>query len=630
MVFRLGIAALMALATYSLWSGVATAADHEISGPIEQTISVLDSAGQIHLLQPQASEPARVFVFLTGECPISTSYVPLLNRLHSGWSGKGRSDKGEIRLQAIWADPTTTPTDVARFAKEYEISFPILLDRDGELARRFKPTHVPEAFVLDAQGRVAYRGRIDDTYARLGVRRVEPTENTLADAATAVRNGQAVVKARSEPVGCLLETPTDARPAEAKIAYTRDVAPILFANCLVCHREGEVGPFTLATYHDAAKRAKQIARVVKERLMPPWKAAEMHGEFEGQRTLTARQIETLQVWASGDRAEGNPADLPAMPQFPTGWRLGPPDLVLEMQAEFEVPAEGADLFQNFVIPIDIPEDKLVAVVDFIPGNPRVVHHSLLFLDGNHAGRQLDEKTPEPGYASFGNPGFMPTGSIGGWSPGKTPRRLPNGLGRYLKQGSDLVMQIHYHPTGKREVDRSKVGVYFVEKPQNVAVDIWASTFAHDIAPAEKDYRLSASYTLPSEVLMLGVVPHMHLLGRELRATAVLPDGTQRSLIHVPQWNFNWQDDYRFAQPFTLPKGTRLEVTASYDNSADNPANPSSPPKRVTWGEGTTDEMLYCFFFVATDDRSTLIPLVTDVLTREITAKAAARLRKLTQ
>jgi hypothetical protein len=170
-------------------------------------------------------------------------------------------------------------------------------------------------------------------------------------------------------------------------------------------------------------------------------------------------------------------------------------------------------------------------------------------------------------------------------------------------------------------------VYFVDKPETVAVDVWAASFDHDIPPDEKKYRQTASYTLPSDILMMGVVPHMHLLGRELRATAVLPDGTQRSLIHIPQWNFNWQDDYRFAQPFKLPKGTRLEIEAVYDNSSDNPLNPSSPPQRVVWGEATTDEMLYCFFFVAAENSKDLIPLVTDVLHHEIVNKTSAKVRR---
>jgi hypothetical protein len=401
----------------------------------------------------------------------------------------------------------------------------------------------------------------------------------------------------------------------------------LFANCVTCHREGEVGPFALTSYQDAAKRAKQIVRVVDRGLMPPWKAAETHGEFEGQRTLTSRQIEVLKAWTDAGRAEGSPSELPALPQFSSGWRLGEPDLIVEMQDEFEVPADGPDLFQNFVIPIDIPEDKLVAVADFIPGNPRIVHHCLLLLDSNHVARKLDSMTPEPGYPSFGDPGFLPTGSIGGWSPGKTPRRLPNQLGRYLKKGSDLVVQIHYHPNGKVEKDRSKIGIYFVDKPAGVAVAIWASAFTHDIPPGESNYRVAASYTLPTDVLMLGCVPHMHLLGREMRAVAKLPDGTQRQLIHVPDWDFNWQDEYHFARPFKMPKGTQLDVEAFYDNSSDNPSNPSSPPQRVTWGEGTTDEMLYCFFFVATDDSRETPLLMRDVLKREILGKAAAGVLK---
>lgn len=612
-----------AIAVFFLALSIVRASEREVIRALDQTMFLLDAEGKIHSLQPQARESASVFVFLTGECPISTGYVPLLNRLWSHWN----QDNGQVMLNAVWADTTTSPVDVAKFTKEYQLRFPVLIDRDGELARRFKPTHVPEAFVLNTDGQVVYRGRIDNTYADLGRRRPEPTENDLADAVADIVNGRPVLKNRTTPVGCLLEAPSATRAANTPVTHSRDVAPILFANCVVCHREGEVGRFSLISFQDAAKRASQIAQVVDKRLMPPWKAAETHGEFEGQRTLTERQIEILKAWADSERPEGDTAELPLLPGFPSGWRLGEPDLVLEMQSDFEVPADGPDRFQNFVIPIDVPHDKLVAVVDFIPGNPRVVHHSLLFLDLNHAGRKLDEKTPEPGYASFGNPGFMPTGSIGGWSPGKTPRRLPNGMGRYLQKGSDLVMQIHYHPTGKTERDRSKVGVYFVEKPQTVAVDVWAAAFDHDIPPGEKNYRQMASYTLPTDILMMGVVPHMHLLGRELRATAVLPDGAQRSLIRIPQWNFNWQDDYRFARPFKLPKGTRLEVEAVYDNSSDNPFNPSSPPQRVTWGEATTDEMLYCFFFVATENSKDLIPLVTDVMHQEIVNKTSAKLRR---
>ncbi|MFI4876969.1 MAG: alkyl hydroperoxide reductase [Blastopirellula sp. JB062] len=590
--------------------------------PLAENVSLQDAVGNIHPLSASSPKKARVFVFVTGECPISRSYFPLLGRLGKDWNAA----ESEVSLQLVWADVTDTPAKIREYAQQFAIDLPILVDRDGQLGARFQTKYVPEAFVLDASGELAYRGRIDDKYRQIGRKRPEATDHTLADAVAAVVADKPVKAARVEAVGCFYETFAPNNDENAEVTYTRDVAPILFANCVACHRDGEVGPFPLATYEDAAKRARQIARVVDSRLMPPWKVAERHGEFEGQRTLTQKQIDVLKAWAAGDRTRGDLADLPERPQFPEGWRLGEPDLIVEMPTEFEVPADGPDLYQNFVIPLDIPEDKYVATIEFKPGAKSVVHHSLLYLDKNGAARKLDAKTPEPGYGTFGGPGFLPTGSIGGWSPGKTPRFLPEGLGRLLAKGSDLVLQIHYHPSGKVERDRSKVGIYFVDKPKQEAFALWTSSFLHDIKPGDSDYRLQASYTLTDDVTMLSVIPHMHLLGQTMDVWAELPDGSKRSLMHMPQWDFNWQDEYVYAEPFRLPKGTRLVSEAIYDNSEANPSNPSSPPQRVTWGEGTNDEMLYCFFLVTTEDRHAIEPMVIDRLTREGLDRAAARLR----
>lgn len=599
-------------------------AEDKPQGP--QTLSVTlnrqDHTGQVRAIGPHSRKPARVLVFLTGECPVARGYFPQLNRYYQDWGQNG----GDIELLGIWADPTQSPQQVAEFVKDLEIEFPVLLDRDAALGAALKPTNVPEAFVLSSEGNVLYRGRIDDRYLELGKRRPEATEETLRLAAEAVAAGKPVGEARTEPVGCYYELPPTAQPSEAKLTYNRDIAPILYANCVVCHREGEVGPFTLTSYLDAAKRARQIAKVVDMKLMPPWKAAQTHGEFEGQRTLTDGEIATLKAWAKTDRAEGDEADRPPLPQFASEWHLGPPDLIVEMEEDFVVPAGGPDIFQNFVIPYEIPEDKLVATVEFQPGASSVVHHSLLFLDNSGKARQKDARSPEPGYSTFGGPGFVPSGSIGGWSPGKTPRPLPDGLGRKMEKGSDLVMQIHYHPNGKETRDRSRVGIYFVDKPKNEAFAIWTSSFKLDIPPGEANYIAEASYTLPADLTMLSCIPHMHLLGQEMRVTARLPDGTTRELIDVPQWDFNWQDEYIYAKPFKLPKGTRLEVVARYDNSADNPSNPSSPPKRVTFGEETTDEMLYCFFLVAADDPRQVPIVLGDVFTQEVMRRAAHRLK----
>lgn len=590
--------------------------------PLSENITLLDATGQIQPLASASAKKARVFVFVTGECPISRSYFPLLGRLDEKWN----KPDSPVSLKAVWADVTDSPAEIRKFAQEYSIGLPILVDRDGQLGERFKTKTVPEAFVLDADGKLVYRGRIDDKYREIGRKRPEATENTLEDAVAAIVAGEPVKAAETEAIGCFYETYAPLKDEAAEVTYARDVAPILFANCVQCHRDGEVGPFPLATYEDAAKRARQIARVCESRLMPPWKVAERHGEFEGQRTLTEKQIDTLKRWAAGDRAQGDLADMPQQPKFPEGWFLGEPDLIVEMPAEFEVPADGPDLYQNFVIPLDIPEDKYVATVEFKPGAASVVHHSLLYLDKNGAARALDKKTPEPGYGTFGGPGFLPTGSIGGWSPGKTPRKLPEGLGRLLGKGSDLVMQIHYHPSGKVEKDRSKVGIYFVDKPKQEAFALWTSSFMHDIPPGESDYQLTASYTLTHDVTMLSIIPHMHLLGQTMNVIAELPDGTTRELLHMPQWDFNWQDEYVYAEPFQLPKGTKIVSVATYDNSEDNPSNPSSPPQRVTWGEETNDEMLYCFFLVTTDQKKAIEPMVIDRLTREGLDRAAARLR----
>jgi len=596
------------------------AAPATAGGPIAEVVHLQDSTGEVHILTPASTRAARAIVFLSGECPISKSYMPVLKRLQSDW----QANEG-VKLLGVWSDPLTPPADIASFVKEYELNFPVLIDREQVLAAKLQPTHVPEAFVLDRDGKLAYRGRIDDTYAKVGQRRPAATKNDLAGAVSALFTGGEIAEPKTTPVGCHFETLPENEDEDAEITFTRDVAPIVFTNCVACHREGEVGPFSLTDYTSVAKRGKQIMEVIDERLMPPWMPSQTHGEFEGQRSLTDKEKETIRKWLAAGSPEGDSTELPPLPPATNGWRLGEPDMIVEMPVEFELRADGADVFQCFVIPVDIPEDKFVAAIDFVPGNSKIVHHSILFLDNNGVARKRDAATPEVGYSTFGGPGFAPTGSLGGWSPGKTPRKLAGGMGRYFQKGSDILMQIHYHPSGKVEKDRSKAAIYFIDKPKNVAADIWVADHSHNIPAGESDYKVKASYKLNQELQMLGVVPHMHLLGRSMTAVAKLPDGTSRELVNVPNWDFDWQDDYRFTTPFRLPKDTVIEVEAIYDNSENNPSNPSSPPQRVTWGEETTNEMLYCFFLVAVDNpKQNLAPLLQDMLRREAISRATGR------
>ena len=255
---------------------------------------------------------------------------------------------------------------------------------------------------------------------------------------------------------CLALAACGASQAE-EVTFNKDVARILWNNCASCHRPGQIAPFSLLTYHDAAKRADFIKDITKDRRMPPWKAEQGFGEFRDARRLSDKDIDTLARWAAAGVPEGDPHDLPAPRHFTDGWQLGTPDLILQMNKPFAVPAGGPDIYRNFIIPIPIDQNRTIAAVEFRPGNRRVVHHALFFLDALGRARKRDGEDGKPGYASFGGIGVLPTGSLGGWAPGTMPRRLPDGTGMFLAKGSDLVLSIHYHPDGKEEVDQFIAG-----------------------------------------------------------------------------------------------------------------------------------------------------------------------------
>lgn len=578
------------------------------------TFSLLDLKGATHPLDQNDGRRVRAYVFLSTHCPVSNGYIQTLNALHA------RFPEQSVDLFGVVSDASVTRADAVAHFREFKAEFPILFDSSGLLQQALKPTYVPEAIVLDRNGQLVYRGAIDNAWEALGRRRPKAEKEFVADAITAALDNKLPAIAETKPVGCLIES-FEPGVGPAKVTYTRDIAPIVQARCLNCHREGQVAPFALGDYEQTAKRAGQIVRVTQDRIMPPWIPSPGHDKFVGERWLTDHELKLFQTWEQSGRARGDDADLPPAPKFAEGWQLGEPDLIVKMPLPFAVPADGPDLLQNFVIPIDIPEDKLVAAVEFHPGNKRVCHHAVLFLDSSGQARKLDKATSEPGYANFGGPGFLPSGALGGWSVGNTPRPLPNGMGRYLKKGSDLVVQMHYHPTGKAETDQSEIGLYFVKKPvaeslkepAKLVGSIWMANYEMDIPAGEQRYTRSTSYTLPKEVIMVGVVPHMHLLGKAMKVTATLPDKSVKTLIDIQNWNYNWQDEYYYERPFKLPAGTRLHVEAVFDNSADNPSNPSSPPQRVTWGDGTTDEMLFCFFLLSAEKTEDLIHVIFDNL-----------------
>jgi mono/diheme cytochrome c family protein len=390
--------------------------------------------------------------------------------------------------------------------------------------------------------------------------------------------------------------------APAPVTFTKDIAPIVFNNCTSCHRPGEVAPFALMNYADVSRHSHEIADLTESRQMPPWKPAEGYGDFVGARRLSPSQIELIQEWVKAGKPEGNPADLPAMPQFKSGWMLGEPDMVVRMPEPFTLQADGPDQYRVFPIPLNLDHDVYVSAVEFRASNPKILHHSLLYLDNSGAARELEAESPQkPGYPRTGGPGFTPSGGLGGWAPGVSPHFLPDGVGRPIKAGADLILHTHFHPSGKVEKEQSAVGLYFTRKmPDKVLISMPHGTNRLNIAPGDHHYVVENTFTVPSNVELAGIFPHAHLLCKEIKVTATFPDGTVEPLIWIKDWDWNWQDFYHYSRILQIPRGTKVTQEFVYDNSADNPHNPSSPPQRVHHGEQTKDEMALVFYQILID------------------------------
>lgn len=377
--------------------------------------------------------------------------------------------------------------------------------------------------------------------------------------------------------------------------YDNEVVRILQTHCQSCHHENDVAPFPLMTYRDAAAHAAEIKYMTGARLMPPWKAAEGCGDFAGVRTMSAAEIETIARWVDGGAPEGKPSDLPPARQFDSAWPLGQPDVVLSMARTFTPPATR-DEYRCFSMPIDAPNDLHVSAIDFRPLDRGSVHHIIPFLDRTGASASLDPDGR--GYSCFGGSGISSATPLGGWSPGARPVLLPEGVAVRIPRGSKrIVMQVHYSPHfGKVLPDRTEIGLYLAKG--EVTKELQYGVLDNDdfVIPAgDPDHLVQADTTIPAQVEIYSVYPHMHLLGRTMNLEAVLPDGTRQCMISIPAYDFNWQGAYLYRTPLTLPRGTRLHLEAHYDNSAENLRNPSSPPKDVHYGEASTDEMCLALF-----------------------------------
>jgi hypothetical protein len=553
-----------------------------------------------------------VVVFVGTACPISNGYAPDYAKLARSLKEKG----GQLVL--VYANPgdiREADAHAARFGLTEAVR---VLDEDQSLMKQLGATMTPEAFVLDDKRIVRYCGAIDDKYVERGKPTAGVRVKYLENAVAQVVAGKFVLLPRTEPFGCDIETKKTVALRDAP-TYAGQVARILNENCVACHRKGETGPMALDTFEGARRFADNIAGVTSRKLMPPWKPVAGHGSFSAERRLSDEKIKTLADWASAGAPAGDLTKAPKPPTFTPGWALGKPDLVLEMPESYEVPASGPDIYRCFVLPVPLDEDKEVVAVEYRPGNRTTVHHIIGYLDAEGVGRKKDAADPGPGFTSFGGPGFLPSGELSGWVPGLMPQPLPDGIARPLKKGTDLVMQVHYHPSGKVEKDKTQVGIYFAKKKATKLLRILPVVqFNLEIPAGAEKHEVKGAFPLPLpfDAKAIFIIPHMHLLGRTMRVDATAIDGKETPLIRIDDWDFNWQDMYTYKDPVKLPRGSKLSLLATFDNSEKNPRQPALPPKKVTWGEETTDEMCIAFIgFVPENENDPLIKLYDTFLRR---------------
>jgi peroxiredoxin/mono/diheme cytochrome c family protein len=519
---------------------------------------------------------AIVVVFLGTECPVNNAFLPVLAQLHKEYAPKG------VQFLGINSNVQDTVKHVADHARKNEIPFPVLKDDNNTVADLFAAKRTPEAFVLDGSGKVLYQGRIDDQFG-IGYQRAnKPTRRDLAIALDEILAGKPVSEPATAVAGCLIARVKKAKE-DGEITFAKQVSRILQKNCQECHRPGQIGPFSLLTYKDAAAWSDNIREVVTDGRMPPWHADPHFGKFSNDRRMSKEDKDTLLAWLDGGMAKGDAKDLPAPRQFTEGWTIGKPDVVFKLPEAFDVPAEtpkGGVPYQFFEVPTNFTEDKWIARAEAKPDATSVVHHIVVFVVPK------DEEFREKGRNSV----------LCGTAPGDMPVILQPGYAKKIPAGAKLVFQMHYTPNGKAVSDQSCVGLIFAkEPPKHRVLDIPIASRDFNrrqikIPAGAENFKIESEFTFPMEGHVMSFMPHMHLRGKDFFIEAVYPDGKKETLLSVPRYNFGWQSVYRLETPLAVPKDTKIHCIAHFDNSAKNPNNPD-PKQDVTWGDQTWEEMM---------------------------------------
>lgn len=398
------------------------------------------------------------------------------------------------------------------------------------------------------------------------------------------------------------------------VTYNGQIAPILNEHCVSCHRPDAVAPFSLSTYAEVRARARMVATVTRRRVMPPWKPAPAVARFLGERRLRGDQIDLIQRWVAAGAPEGDPDRAPEPPSWQGGWMRGTPDLVVTMDAPYPLPAAGEDVYRNFVVRVPSTRARFVKAIELRPATTRGIHHARILVDRSGSARRLAAADPVPGYDDrHVDRARSPDGHFLGWAPGTVPNEVADHLAWRLEPGTDLVLKTHLVPRGEPTPVQVSVGFFFtdtVPTAKPAVVQLGSQTI--DIPAGASAHVVEDRYRLPADVDLLAVYPHAHFLARHVEGYAVLPGGARRPLIRIDDWDFAWQDEYRYAEPPRLPAGTEVVMRFVFDNSAANPSNPSRPPQRVRFGPQSTDEMAELMLQVLPVDPADRPALVQDV------------------
>jgi thiol-disulfide isomerase/thioredoxin len=587
-------------------------------------------SGRPFALYGFAGKKAAVLVFLGTDCPLANVYAPRLEELNREYRGKG------VAFVGINSNAHESEAAIGEQVRKYGLDFPVLKDPRNVVADLALVERTPEVLVLDGRARVRYRGAIDDQYGT-GTRKPQATKHYLKDALDALLAGRSVALTATDVPGCLLDRVEPAvsvssrsrvRPPSADVVDARkkadkemslDVGPVTYASaaariiqekCQSCHRPGQVAPFSLRSYDDARKHAAMIHEVVDNQRMPPWHADPRYGHFANDRSLNARERATLLAWVEQGAPLGDPAKLPPERSFPEGWTIGQPDVVFEMAEPFIAPAQGVVEYQHFRVPTGFTEDRWVQAAEAVPGDRAVVHHIIIYVD-DHKNRSGKLRQQDLAH-------------LCGYAPGDMPSVYPPGTAKKVPAGSDFIFELHYTPIGRVRTDRSKVGLIFAKAPvtrQAYTVGIVEDGFL--IPPHQSNVPVAASMTLAQDTRLLGFMPHMHLRGKDFRYTITRPGKPEAVVLSVPAYDFGWQSYYTLASPMDLPKGTRIDCLAHFDNSDKNPYNPD-PSKTVRWGPQTFDEMMIGYIDI--DLPRDVSPIREPRLKAELPPPARAALR----